>query len=114
MESRYYSNSRNDIPAHIYIASLPSPKTINKIIFEMELLEEHGISYMMRDRRKVRKINNDPHIYELKVQYAGEAHRILFTIKSGLLWYLSGFTKKSDKTPKNEFDLAIDRAKKIN
>ncbi|MBQ2025394.1 MAG: type II toxin-antitoxin system RelE/ParE family toxin [Paludibacteraceae bacterium] len=47
-------------------------------------------------------------LYELRIEYNGNIYRIFFIFDEGNIVVLfNGFQKKSQKTPKNEIDLAL-------
>ncbi len=48
-------------------------------------------------------------VRELKVKF----HRLLFFSHTGTIYFVSGFRKKSAKTPKNELDYVEDAYKEI-
>lgn len=53
-------------------------------------------------------------LYEVRSSLAGgRIARVLFFIYDGHMVLLHGFIKKSQKTPKQELDLAIDRKNKV-
>jgi len=109
LESRYYKTSSR-MPAYEYIKK-QDDISVDRITKEMERLDKYGLDFALRDRT-VKKIHPHP-IYELRVKVGRLKHRLLFTIKEQILWYVSGFMKKTSKTPKNEIDTAVKRAKEI-
>lgn len=53
-------------------------------------------------------------LYEVRSSLSsGRIARVLFCIYSGQMVLLHGFIKKSQKTPKQDLDLAIDRKNKV-
>ncbi|MEL6855808.1 MAG: type II toxin-antitoxin system RelE/ParE family toxin [Cyanobacteria bacterium J06607_13] len=53
-------------------------------------------------------------LYEVRSSPAsGKIARVLFCIHKGQMVLLHGFIKKSQKTPKQELDLALDRKRKV-
>ena len=100
----YYKKSNGRIPAKEFINSL-EPSAQNKFFFKKSLLEKFGAALP------------EPHasylkdgIYELKFQDIGGHIRVLyfFAFKKRII-FTNGFKKKTNKTPKNELELAIKR-----
>ncbi|NJM99725.1 MAG: type II toxin-antitoxin system RelE/ParE family toxin [Phormidesmis sp. RL_2_1] len=53
-------------------------------------------------------------LYEVRSSVAGNRiARVLFCIHNGQMVLLHGFIKKSQKTPKQDLDLALDRKNKV-
>ncbi len=51
----------------------------------------------------------DSDFWEVRSQLAGRIARVLFTVCEGYMVLLHGFIKKSQKTPKEDFNLAKKR-----
>lgn len=53
-------------------------------------------------------------LYEVRTNLPGNrTARVLFCIAEGEMVLLHGFMKKSSKTPQSDFDLAIDRKRRL-
>lgn len=50
-------------------------------------------------------------IYELKVDFSNLAYRFLYVLHGKTVVYLHAFQKKTDKVPRREIELALDRRK---
>ncbi|MDI3548594.1 MAG: hypothetical protein PWR10_2246 [Halanaerobiales bacterium] len=88
-----------------------SPKEQAKILREIDLLEEFGLFLGMPHIRKLKGTNNN--LWELRIKHSSNIFRILFfTIKNGKFVLLHGFKKKSNKTPKQEINIALNRLQK--
>lgn len=107
----YHETAPGKKPAYEFL-DLEPPEAINKILWEMKLLERHGLVFMMKDRDSVKKIHKFP-LYELRVKVRRVLYRFIFIIRGDVAWFLSGFKKKTDKTPPGEIEVALERAKKI-
>lgn len=59
----------------------------------------------------VRKLDKD--LWEVRSQLNKRIARIIFTAEDGLMVLLHGFIKKSQKTPKNDLELAKKRAAQL-
>jgi phage-related protein len=61
----------------------------------------------------LKRINGNPGLYEIKIEFEGNIFRIFSLFDKGnVVVLLNGFQKKSQKTPKNEIDLALRLKKK--
>ena len=59
----------------------------------------------------VRKLDNN--LWEVRIKLDNKIARILFTAKNNQMILLHGFIKKSQKTPKNELDVAKKRRDEV-
>jgi len=110
LEHKFFKTS-NRMPAYSYIKDQDAESKI-RIIKEMERVDNHGLDFAMRDRT-VKKLHRSYPLYELRVRAGNLKHRLLFTLRGTICWYVSGFLKKTRKTPPNEMSTALARAKKI-
>ena len=102
-----YSSSSGDKPVEEFIKSLQKP-TQAKVIRIVELLEKFGNNL---GAPYSKKINNK--LYELRIKGKEEV-RILYTFDTGKVVYLlHGFKKKSQKTPREEMEVAGKRLDRI-
>lgn len=84
-----------------------SAKEQAKILREIDLLEELGLSLGMPH---LRKIEGTEDIWELRIRLASNQFRLfylIYTEKTFVMLY--GFQKKTQKTPKREIQIAIRR-----
>ena len=89
-----------------------SSKEQAKILREIDLLEEFGLSLGMPHIKKLKGYND---LWELRIKHSSNIFRIFFlNYKNGILVLLHGFQKKSNKTPKREINKALNRIKIIN
>ncbi len=102
----YYKKDNGDIPVLEYLLTL-APKLRAKVFSEIELLEKHG-----RELKEpyVKPIHGEKYrgIFELRVKFASDISRIFyfaFCQKTFVLLY--GFSKKTEKTPQRELDMAM-------
>lgn len=87
-----------------------SPKEQAKILREIDLLEEFGLFLGMPHVRKLKKSND---LWELRIKHSSSIFRIFFfTIKDVKLVLLHGFRKKTNRTPKQEINIALKRMQK--
>lgn len=59
----------------------------------------------------VRKLGRD--LWEVRIRLEGRAARVVFTEREGVMVLLHGFIKKSEKTPKDDLELAHHRLKEL-
>jgi phage-related protein len=52
-------------------------------------------------------------LFEVRTHLESRIARVLFAFKDGKIILLHGFIKKSQKTPKPDLDLAMERMKKL-
>ncbi len=98
----YYEDSRGKRPVEDYINSLPVEKQAN-IIRVFDLVEDFGIHlgepYLKHIEEK---------IWEMR---PGKERILYFTFTGKKFVLLTGFTKKTRKTPKKEIKIALKRKK---
>lgn len=98
----FYHKENGDIPVVQYLDSLPD-KQAAKVIRSMHLLEEFGPSIGAPHVENIRE-----NIRCLRVIQGSNIFRIFFfTFVDQQLVLLSGFTKKTPKTPLDEIRLAL-------
>jgi len=75
-----------------------------KVVRAIELLGEFGPRLGMPHSKKI-----EDHIFELRVRGIQEV-RIFYTFHEHSIVLLHGFIKKSQKIPKKEIEIAVERA----
>lgn len=100
----YFTTESGDSPVEKFIDSLDY-KTQRKFFFKKGLLQEFGPSLPYPHAKY---IGND--IYELRLEGVEGSIRVLyfFFYKNEII-FTNGFIKKSNKTPKREKELALER-----
>lgn len=99
----FYENENGKIPVRDFLLGLPR-KHRAKAFSEIELLEEFGTAIKMPHARQI-----DGRLWELRIKFSSDISRIFYFIPAGSkLILLSGFIKKTQKTPPEE----IRRAKR--
>jgi phage-related protein len=100
----YFTTESGDSPVEEFIDSLDY-KTQRKFFFKKGLLEEFGPRLPYPHARYIGK-----DIYELRFEGAEGAIRILyFLYEKNEIIFTNGFIKKSNRTPKREKELALER-----
>ncbi|PJC82229.1 hypothetical protein CO007_00575 [Candidatus Roizmanbacteria bacterium CG_4_8_14_3_um_filter_36_10] len=84
--------------------------TKTKIVNIFRLLREYGFNLLKTHWMK--KIHSHPALYELRVKSINE-YRFMLVYHENIFTILSGFVKKTQKTPKEEISLAIKRYKEF-
>jgi len=104
----FYRTSNGNCPVKKYLSDLNAKQRSN--IFEaMDLLENFGI-----ELREPYVKYLDEKIYELRVRDQDGIYRILyFAAKGRRFIMLHGFTKKTQKTPRKEIEIALKRKKEF-
>ena len=102
----YFVTESNRVPVREFIDSL-DPKTQRKFFFVVQLLEEFGHKLPQPHAKYI-----GDEIFELRFKGREGAIRVLyFFFHQDKAIFTNGFIKKSDKTPKNEKEIAIQRRK---
>ena len=78
-----------------------------KLTREIDILEKRGPILPMPYAKKIK-----PSIWELRVRGNQEV-RVLYSVKDSSAYFLNWFVKKSQKTPLNEIDKAVNRLQAI-
>ncbi len=80
-----------------------------KLLRNIDLLKHHGLELRMP---YVRPIGNK--LFEVRAKDSKGIYRLLYFAHSGQEFVmLHGFTKKSQKTPHSEIDMALKRMKEV-
>jgi phage-related protein len=104
----FYKTAGGRSPAEEFIRSLPD-KARAKVNRTIELLATLGFALPMPHNRKVEGVKK---LWELRVQSPPQIHRIFYFAPVGRRFILlHGFTKKTEKTPKREIEIAVARMK---
>jgi phage-related protein len=100
-EIEYYETANGDVPVYDFLDSL-SPKMKGKAVHDIALLERLGPRMTLPHSRCI-----ENGIYELRVQFGGDASRIFYFFYIGCRIILTnGFVKKTPKTPVSELKKA--------
>ncbi len=102
----YFQTSRGGYPVRDFIEQ-QDKATQTKIARSIRLLIDYGPFLKPPD---IKKLQNK--LYELRIP-GKTAIRIFYTIVSGEYYLLHVFKKKTQKTPKREIKVAVDRIKEI-
>jgi phage-related protein len=101
----FYKTSSGHSPVEEFIDSL-NEKESKKVVWTLRLvrdLERIPEEYL-------KKLKSTDGIWEIRVQFGNNIFRFLgFYEKSNIIVLTNGFTKKSQKTPKSEIELAKKR-----
>lgn len=101
-----YQDTKGKIPVYDFVTSC-DPKMKAKLLKYMELLEEYG-----KDLRSPYSEYLEEGIFELRVKVSSNISRVLyFFIEDKKIVMTNGFIKKTQKTPRNEIELAKKRRK---
>ena len=102
----YFQTLRGSYPVRDFIEQ-QDKATQTKIARSIRLLIDYGPFLKPPD---IKKLQNK--LYELRIS-GKTAIRIFYTIVSGEYYLLHVFKKKTQKTPKREIKVAVDRIKEI-
>ena len=101
-----FQTARGDYPVKEF-AEKQDITTQNKIFHSVDLLVQGG---PFLKPPYIKKLQSD--LYELRIRGKVQV-RIFYTMKNNEYYLLHAFRKKSQKTPKKEIQIAIDRIKEI-
>lgn len=99
-----YTTNRNERPVKEFIKSL-SPLSTAKISHTINLLKEYGNFLRMPHSKKI-----GDNLYELRIRGKQEV-RIIYAFKNKNIYLLHAFQKQTQKTPKNDIKIALERLK---
>jgi phage-related protein len=103
----FYKTSNGRCPVEEFLDSL-SDKHAQKVAWVLRLVEKFDIV----PDQYFKKLVGTEHIWEIRAQIGGNSYRLLGFFDSAKLVILTnGFSKKQQKTPHREIDLAIQRRK---
>ncbi|OGE05353.1 hypothetical protein A3I53_03505 [Candidatus Curtissbacteria bacterium RIFCSPLOWO2_02_FULL_40_13b] len=102
----YFQTARGDYPVREFIEQ-QDKATQTKIAHSIRLLVDYGPFLKPPDIKKIQD-----KLYELRIP-GKTAIRIFYTIAHGKYYLLHAFKKKTQKTPKKEIKVAVDRIKEI-
>jgi phage-related protein len=106
-EIQFYRSSSGRCPIEEYLDSL-SGKQVQKVAWVLKIIEEWEVV----PTKYFKKLVNTDEIWEVRVQLGNNIFRLLgFWEDKQVVVLTHGFTKKAQKTPKNEIELAEQRKK---
>ena len=101
----FYRTESGKSPVEDFLDSL-SGKQAQKVIWVLRLVEELDVV----PRQYLKKLVNTDDIWEVRVQFGGNIFRLLgFFDGTALMILTNGFAKKSQKTPRQDIELATRR-----
>lgn len=104
MDIELYSTKAGEEVVADYLNSLPS-KDLAKVMRDIELLGEYGTALHEPQTKHI-----DGAIWELRTKFSTNIYRIFYFIRqNNKIVLLHGFTKKTQRTPQREIDLAKKR-----
>lgn len=105
-DTKAFENINGEKPLEKFIKSLES-STIAKVAHAIDLLQKHGNTLGMPRSKKL-----EGNLYELRVRGKQEI-RIFYIFKGKQIYLLHGFKKQTQKTPRKEIEIALERTKII-
>jgi len=107
LEARFFRTETGNEPVREWLRSLPDED--KKAIGEDIKTVQYGWPIGMPLARKM--CNG---VWEVRTRLENKISRVLFTLSENQIILLHGFIKKTEKTPKDDLDLAIKRMKQLN
>lgn len=106
LEVKFFKTDTGIEPAREWLRSLPGDE--KKLIGEDIKTVQYGWPIGMPLVRKLCK-----GIWEIRTHLENKISRVLFTLVGEQIILLHAFIKKTEKTPKDDLDLAINRMKQL-
>lgn len=103
---RFYRTISEECPVETYLDSLPG-KQAQKVVWVLRLVEQLDPV----PTQYLKKLVDSEGLWEVRAQQGGDAFRLLGFSDGQELVLVSGFTKKTEKTPKREIEVAEARRK---
>ena len=101
----FYKTTNGDCPVEKFLDAL-SAKQAKKITWVLQLVESLDIVPI----QYLKKLDGTDDIWEVRIDFGGDAFRLLgFFDKGNLVILTNGFAKKTQKTPASEINLAEQR-----
>lgn len=100
-EVHFYRTKSNDCPAEEFLNSLGSKQT-QKIVWVLRLVEELDPV----PTQYFKRLTDTDDLWEVRAQHGGNTFRLLGFFDGPRFWVVSGFAKKSEKTPRQEIKVA--------
>ncbi len=105
----FYKTLKNKIPVEEFLDSL-SDKEAEKVLWVLRLVREQN----RIPKEYLKKLENTKDIWEVRASFGNSEFRLLgFLHKSNLIILTNGFSKKTQKTPKSEIQLAERRKREF-
>jgi phage-related protein len=106
----YFVSENGKSPIKDFIDSL-SPESKAKFIFIADLLTEYGLNVR---EPYVKPITGTRKLFEIRIKDRQNIHRIFYFAFTGRrLVLLHGFTKKTDRAPQREIEIAESRMREF-
>ncbi|MBP6945395.1 type II toxin-antitoxin system RelE/ParE family toxin [Patescibacteria group bacterium] len=101
-----------DRPQYVadFMNSLERKEERDKIMEGLERLKYYGLPPLLRTK-EVKKIEDG--LFEIRSRYGKRKFRIMFCCYKERYWLLSGFVKKTQKTPPKEIRTAANRMREL-
>lgn len=110
MKIDFYCSTGGKYYVKEFISGLP-PKTVKKVVRQLELLEKHGLNFVTHSGTMKKLQGYD--IYEIKIDFNKICYRIFCVMRKATCWMLHMFIKKSNFTPVREIMTAMSRAQNL-
>ncbi len=102
----FFQTQRGNEPVREWLKSLPTDE--KRVLGEDIKTAQFGWPLGMPLIRKL-----EPGLWEVRSNLPSGIARVLFTVEANTMILLHGFTKKSQKTPLNDLQLARERLKQV-
>lgn len=100
-EVRFYRNQSGDCPIEEFLDALTG-KQAQKVVWVLRLVEQLDPV----PAQYLKKLVDTDGLWEVRAQHGGDTFRLIGFFDRSQFWVVSGFAKKTEKTPQQEIDLA--------
>ena len=100
-EVRFYRTKSGDCPAEEFLDALTG-KQAQKVVWVLRLVEQLDPV----PAQYFKKLVDTDGLWEVRAQHGGDIFRLLGFFDGPQFWVVSGFAKKTEKTPRQEIELA--------
>lgn len=112
MDIKFWQTSSGRLPVLSFIEA-ETPNVKKRLMDSLDHFEQQGLNLLI-NKKKLEKLTGYKHLYELKIRFQGVAYRIICHVKNGLAYLVHAFKKKTEKTRKQDIELAHERSKSLN
>ena len=109
LKASFYKTENGNEPVREWLKSLE--RSEKKAIGEDIQTVQYGWPAGIRGRDLVKKVDHG--LWEVRTELGNKTSRVIFTFWKGEIVLLHGFIKKTQKTPKEDLDLAKSRVRDI-
>ncbi|HYU35029.1 MAG TPA: type II toxin-antitoxin system RelE/ParE family toxin [Thermoanaerobaculia bacterium] len=100
-EVRFYRTQSGDCPVEEFLDALTG-KQAQKVVWVLRLVEQLDPV----PAQYFKKLVDTGDLWEVRAQHGGDTFRLIGFFEGPKFWVVTGFAKKTEKTPRQEIELA--------